>query len=286
MNSDKVKDNYKKSIQQKYGVDNPFQLDTVKNKIKQTNLERYGVDCVLKLDSTKEKAKSTSLQKYGTEYPSQSKEFQDKVKATNRKKYGCDYGLQSDVIKQKSIDTCLKKYGKEYYAQSHDFKNKFEDEEFVRNAKLKEYKTRKSKYSGNAFNSSNSEKLLLKCLSEKYPDLIYQYFDTNRYPFNCDFYIPSLDLFIEYHGSHFHGGKMFDCTDEKDLNKLNELIEKSEIKHQQSDKVNQYDMIIYTWTDLDVRKREYMIKNNLNFLIYYKLPTIEQLTTDIDKFKV
>lgn len=34
----------KQSMIKKYGVANPFQLESVKEKIKKTNIERYGVD--------------------------------------------------------------------------------------------------------------------------------------------------------------------------------------------------------------------------------------------------
>lgn len=36
-------------------------------------------------------------------------------------------------------------------------------------------------------------------------DIIRHYLDKNRYPFDCDFYIKSKDLFIEYQGHQTHG---------------------------------------------------------------------------------
>ena len=45
----------RESCHRKYGVDNPFQLDSVKEKIKNTNLDRYGVTCTLHAESIKEK---------------------------------------------------------------------------------------------------------------------------------------------------------------------------------------------------------------------------------------
>ena len=167
-----------------------------------------------------------------------------------------------------SKDECEKLYPNEYkdYIKCSSINDKI----------IKSFRKNKT------FNTTKPEKKILDYLIELYPDTKHQFKDDIRYPFNCDFYIPSLDLFIEYHGSHFHCNKPFDSTDEKDLNKLNELIEKSQIKHQQTNKVNQYDIMIYTWTDLDVRKKKCMEDNKLNYLIYYKLPTIEQLKTDID----
>ena len=89
-----------------------------------------------------------------------------------------------------------------------------------------------------------------------------QYFDKERYPFKCDFYIVSEDKFIEYHGTWTHGGHPFDSTDESDIAKLNEWMEKSKTS-------KYYKNAIYTWTDLDVRKLETAKKNNLNFEVIY-----------------
>lgn len=50
-----------------------------------------------------------------------------------------------------------------------------------------------------SFSHSKPEKVILGFLKNEYPDTIYQY-KEKRYPFKCDFYIPSKDLFIEYNG--------------------------------------------------------------------------------------
>ena len=50
-------------------------------------------------------------------------------------------------------------------------------------------------------------------LKERYPDVITQYKD-DRYPFACDFYIPSLDLFIECNYHWTHGGKPYEGTED------------------------------------------------------------------------
>ena len=53
-----------------------------------------------------------------------------------------------------------------------------------------------------------------------YPDTIRQYKDS-RYPYNCDFYIPCLDLFIEFQGYWTHGEHPFNPNDINDINRLN-----------------------------------------------------------------
>ena len=262
MNSEEVKHRCKDLLQKKYGVDNVYQLESVKNKIRETNLERYGEDNYVKTNEYKECSKQTCLNKYGVEHASQTSEFKEKVKKTNNKKYGCDYGLQSPEIKQKSINTCKEKYGVEYFAQSSNFKELFTDENFVRNAKLKEYATRKNKNNGNDFNTSKDEQLLLSYLKNKFPDLIYQYYTDERYPFNCDFYIPSLDLFIEYNGHWTHNDHIFDENDNNDLLLLEEIKEKSK-------QSKYYKIYEDTWTHRDPLKVKTAKENNLNYLIIW-----------------
>lgn len=100
---------------------------------------------------------------------------------------------------------------------------------------------------------------LLQIYSED--DILTQYFDE-RYPFACDFYIKSIDRFIELNACWTHGGRPFDPTNEECCQKLDFWKEKAkESKY--------YQNAIYTWTDLDVRKRNIALKNNLNIEFIY-----------------
>lgn len=44
-------------------------------------------------------------------------------------------------------------------------------------------------------------------------DIIHHYTDQLRYPYDCDFYVKSKDLFIEYQGHQTHGPAPYDATD-------------------------------------------------------------------------
>lgn len=127
-------------------------------------------------------------------------------------------------------------------------------------AKTKEYETRKT---NNTFNSSKPEEDFINNLKSQYgdDDVISQYRDK-RYPFNCDAYIKSKDLFIEYNGTWVHGGHPFDETNLDDISKLEFWEEKSQTSVY-------YKSAIYTWTNLDVRKLDTARKNNLNFQFIY-----------------
>ena len=129
-------------------------------------------------------------------------------------------------------------------------------------AKQKEYETRKRNHS---FNTSKPEDNYYKELVNLYgiEDVLRNYAD-DRYPFNCDFYIPSLDLFIEYQGTWLHGGHPFDPLNEEDIERLTELKEIALNKDSQF-----YRSAVYVWTDLDVRKLKIARENHLNFKFIY-----------------
>lgn len=59
------KQNIKKAVQEKYGVNNVFQLEEVKEKSKQTCLIHYGVEYSTQCNITKEKSQMTCYKKYG-----------------------------------------------------------------------------------------------------------------------------------------------------------------------------------------------------------------------------
>lgn len=83
-----------------------------------------------------------------------------------------------------------------------------------------------------------------------------------RYPFCCDFYIPSKDLFIELNAHWTHGGKHYDPQDNFCKQQLQEWL----IKSQDS---KYYEQAINTWTVLDVNKYTIAKQNNLNYLVIY-----------------
>lgn len=128
----------------------------------------------------------------------------------------------------------------------------------------KQYQTKKKNHS---FKSSKAEKYVLQLLQQVFPDTMYQYF-SEEYPFTCDFYIPSLDLYIEYHGSWTHGGRPFDENDESCIKQLNVWKEKAKMS-------DFYKNAINTWTIRDIKKRQCAIDNKLNWLAFYSIDDVE-----------
>ena len=117
------------------------------------------------------------------------------------------------------------------------------------------------------FNTSKPEEQTYILLKEKYPDIIRQY-TSDVYPFNCDFYIPSLDLYIECNYSWTHGGHPFDVNNLDDIN----IVSIWESKN-----TEYYRNAITTWTIRDVNKRITALYNNLNFIEVWNINEIYDL---------
>lgn len=115
----------------------------------------------------------------------------------------------------------------------------------------------------NTFNTSSPEDNYYKELINKYGEEdVIRWYSDERYPFVCDFYIPSEDLFIELNKHWTHGGHPFDETNLDDIYQLEQWQEKAETS-------KYYKNAIYTWTMLDTKKQEYAKKNNLNYRVIY-----------------
>lgn len=114
-------------------------------------------------------------------------------------------------------------------------------------------------------NSSKAEKNAYAMLVDKFgeSDIEVQYKSDSRYPYACDFYIKSMDLFIELNATWLHGFHWFDETNENDLLQLQHLMEKAEQGKPM------YNRAIYVWTYDDLRKRNTAIQNNLNYLVFW-----------------
>ena len=244
----------KETCKKKYGVDNYTKTTEYKKQVKETCLERYGVEYSLQSKEIKEKSKQTCLHKYGVDNIAKSDIFKLKYKETCLNKYGVNCTLNAPEVKQKTLKTLQTKYGVTNPMSIPSVKEKFNTTLLER--QKKEYETKKK---NGTFNSSQLEKDTFEILKSKFPDTLVQYRDE-RYPFNCDFYIPNLDLFIECQYSWTHGGHPYNKENDK------EKLELWESKNTQY-----YKNAINTWTVRDVKKRETAKQNNINYLEFFNI---------------
>ena len=260
-----------KNLKEKYGegITNYAQLESTKKKIAETTLKHYGNTCFL----GSEKSRELYKEKTGYDNPLQNPETKEKVKQTNRERYGNSYFLGSKQymdnvieIQNKITYTCIDKYGTNRYSQTAEYKNRvgktWEDKPLSEISYFIEQQYNTKKENG-TFATSNTEDETYEILKIKFPDVVRQY-RSELYPYACDFYIPSLNLYIECNYTWTHGEHPYNENIVEDAEKLILWKNKSETS-------DYYKNAIYTWTDLDVRKQQCVIDNNLNFEMFYTI---------------
>ena len=115
----------------------------------------------------------------------------------------------------------------------------------------------------NSFNRSIPEDKYYDELVKEYgEDNVVRWYSDDRYPFVCDFYIPSEDLFIELNKHWTHGGHQFDELNLEDISKL-------EIWKELAKSSKYYKNAIYVWAKLDVEKSKMAKDKNLNYKVIY-----------------
>ena len=252
----------------------------VKHKVEQTCIEKYGAPNVYASEYGKQKIKSTNIERYGVENPQQNKEIRQKTQETNLKKYG-----YKDFNLEKSKQTKLEKYGstnptafgseifKQNMINHYGVDNPLKSEEIkekIRTTNIERYgfdnpaknEEIKQKIHDTLWENGGYTRAEDRCynlLLEKYPEALRNY-KSEKYPYRCDFYIPSLDLYIELNAFYMHGGHWYNKNDPKDIEQVEKWKEQN---------TEQSIYAIHIWTESDLAKRERAIKNNLNYLVFW-----------------
>lgn len=122
------------------------------------------------------------------------------------------------------------------------------------------------------FNKSKGEEFVYKKLIGKFGKSdVYRQYRSKVYPFNCDFYVKSIDLYIECNFYVTHNKRPFDKNNKDHLKEIEKLKKKSQEINFKGEKKKLYNAVLKIWTDLDVRKLETFKKNKLNYKIFYTL---------------
>ena len=138
-------------------------------------------------------------------------------------------------------------------------------EEYARRKK-KEIETKKK---NGTTTSSNPENESYNILVKLFPDVVRWYNSDARYPYECDFYIPSKDLFIECNYHYTHGPHPFNCNDKDDIALLEYI--RSKQGYLENGSKNSYYVYEDVWTRRDVEKLACAKLNNLNYIYAYNL---------------
>lgn len=88
-----------------------------------------------------------------------------------------------------------------------------------------------------------------------------------RYPYPCDFYVKSLDLFIELNVHFTHGGHWFDENNKSDVLRKQHLFGNHNARSKK---------FLDTWCNRDIAKRHAAMNGNLNYLVFWDGTTHRQ----------
>lgn len=120
------------------------------------------------------------------------------------------------------------------------------------------------------YNSSKDEEYIYKKLKEKWPDVKISYIDdrfvnpeTHRH-FQCDFYIPSKDWFINYDKIFTHGRRKYNPNDPKCQEDVKWL-------ESMSKPGNYYERALKQWTVTDPIKRQVAEENGIRLIELFNL---------------
>lgn len=258
------------TLQEHLGVDNPQKAASVRAKTAATNQERYGGNAPMASEAVKEKRRETCQERYGVDNPMQDEAVRarqiESACATRRERYGSDWYPSSEDYKRRHDEilvrmqaTCMKRYGTPSYIQSTAYHERLEE------LRLRKDETRKK---NGTFYESKSEQALYLLLCDKFgaDDVARNHIDKERYPFACDFYIPSRDLFIELNAGWFHGDHWFDSNDPDDV----AVVENWKHRAAESGRSDsRWHKSVRSWTIADVQKRECAREHNLNYVVLW-----------------
>lgn len=215
--------------------------ESIKQHRKQTMVAKYGVDSNFKRSEVIEKNKIAS----------HTPEANNKRKQTNFQKYrvGCIFELPEIQEKAKTNS-----HTPEAIAKIHINRD-------YRQIAIATAKTKKK----------NGNKSTLELVFENYCkqlNLMYiEEYSDERYPFPCDYYLPTLDCFIEINGSWVHQDHIFNKNIDEELYKT---------WKQKSKNSKYYFSALKTWTEKDPAKLNIAKENNLNYIILWNLNDIHE----------
>lgn len=273
-NTEDAKKKKRQTYLKHYGVDHPLKAKEVRNKIKQTNIEKYGIENPAAFGT--EKFKQGMINRYGVENAYQIPEIKEKCLrnlhsevADKKRRQSCleHFGVTTPLLIPEVIDkaqknshtpealekqkqTNLERYGVECAFQREDVIEKTHSEETKK-------KRRQTLHKNGTYGKSQAEDRCYDLLQSIFPNAIHHY-TSDVYPFQCDMYVPELDLYIECNFFWTHGGHFFDPNNSEDL----AIIELWKSKH-----TDFYNSAIQNWTVRDLEKLKYAKQNNLNYLV-------------------
>lgn len=176
---------------------------------------------------------------------------QAKNKVTNMRLYGVEHNWNKGELRNHQEETMLKKYKVRHNWQSGELRSK------------------------EKFKISELEQFFINKLNDLNINYEYRYFDVSgRYPYECDFYLPDTDTFIEINGTALHDNHIFDSNNKKDIEYLEYLKSRTDSSWYQSK--------VRIWLK-DKEKYDCAMENKLNYAIIWNNDHIDKFINDLNK---
>lgn len=103
-------DNIRKTVKERYGVENASQSEEIKRKKKETIEKNYG-GFGWGSEAISEKSGKTVKERYGVENASQSEEIKKKKEETCLRHYGVRHAARSEEVRKKTEQSMMERYG-------------------------------------------------------------------------------------------------------------------------------------------------------------------------------
>lgn len=173
-------------------------------------------------ESRVETRKNTCIKRYGVDNPMKVESVRKTLKESFKSKYGVSNPMKSENIKNRSVE---------------------------------------SKRVNNTFNTSIPEGDLYTMLCSKFgSDNVIRQYKSDEYPYACDFYVKSRNMYIELNASWTHGFHWFSPENEDDMNVVNMWLEKD---------TDYYRNAYIVWTGKDAAKRQIAKRHKLNYIVFW-----------------
>lgn len=256
------------SVQRLYGVDNVFCKETFSQVVTSEAVA-----------DGRRRRTETMVARYGFEHPNQNPDIAQKMVQqcveTNLSRYGVSNPMQRPDVATKSANnrqkTMLRKYGAKNSTEIDEIRDKIFD----------------SRKRNGTLNTSRAEDALYYLLCERFgkDDVFRNVIVDNRYPYHVDYYVKSLDLFIELNGDKCHNDHWYDSSNERDVQIVHSWLENADKVEASTGKPSRYRKYIKTWTETDVAKRNAARLHNLNYLVFWDGACIRHNKNEIPRLQ-
>lgn len=228
----------------RYGTTVPLRNDVLKAKCVQTNLDRRSVpwpmmsrDCVLK-------SKATQLALYGETNYAKTRECIERRRMTNLAVRGVDNPMRDPGVRERHDATMLARTGYAHALQSPD----------TFRVMVEGMRERGS------LRFTGAEDSLYQKLVAVFGDAdVFRQYGSSVYPYPCDFYVQSRDMYIELNGFATHNNHWFgSCSTDEACVLAAQRVGTSVCQY--GDR---------TWTVKDVEKRACATRASLNYIVFW-----------------